>query len=201
RGGARGADRHRRARHDGHRDQGLRHAVGAHRDLPRRRVRRELRAESQAGNRRGRRGRRRGGRRHRAHRPDRKDRRRQDLRPGCGERDARPDGRDERGRVVSERDMMGSESMKCLKGPALAGMAALLPALARAQDAAPEAAPGATAVAVSAIDTGDTAWMMMSAVLVLFMILPGLALFYGGLVRAKNVLSVLMQCTIITATV
>jgi Amt family ammonium transporter len=43
--------------------------------------------------------------------------------------------------------------------------------------------------------------MLVSTILVLFMILPGLALFYGGLVRAKNVLSVLMQCTMITATV
>jgi len=65
----------------------------------------------------------------------------------------------------------------------LSGTAAL------AQDAAP------------AIDSGDTAWMLTSTLLVLFMILPGLALFYGGLVRAKNVLSVLMQCTMITAAV
>jgi len=45
-----------------------------------------------------------------------------------------------------------------------------------------------------AISAGDTAWMLMSAVLVLLMTLPGLALFYGGLVRRKNVLAVLMQC-------
>lgn len=44
------------------------------------------------------------------------------------------------------------------------------------------------------LDTGDTAWMLTSTVLVLFMTLPGLALFYAGLVRTKNVLSVLMQC-------
>ncbi len=44
------------------------------------------------------------------------------------------------------------------------------------------------------IDTGDTAWIMASTALVLFMTLPGLALFYGGLVRVRNVLSVLMQC-------
>ena len=43
-------------------------------------------------------------------------------------------------------------------------------------------------------DTGDTAWMITATVLVLFMTLPGLALFYAGLVRAKNVLSVLMHC-------
>jgi Amt family ammonium transporter len=45
-----------------------------------------------------------------------------------------------------------------------------------------------------ALDTGNTAWMLTSTALVLFMTLPGLALFYGGLVRTKNVLSVLMQC-------
>lgn len=44
------------------------------------------------------------------------------------------------------------------------------------------------------LDSGDTAWMLTSTVLVLFMTLPGLALFYGGLVRTKNMLSVLMQC-------
>ena len=49
------------------------------------------------------------------------------------------------------------------------------------------------------IDTGDTAWMMTSSALVLLMTLPGLALFYGGLVRGKNVLSALMQCLISAA--
>ncbi len=47
-------------------------------------------------------------------------------------------------------------------------------------------------------DSGDTAWMLTSSALVLFMTIPGLALFYGGLVRSKNVLSVLMQCFAIT---
>jgi ammonium transporter, Amt family len=64
---------------------------------------------------------------------------------------------------------------------------------------------GATAVAqepgATTMDKGDTAFMMASTILVLFMILPGLALFYGGLVRAKNMLSVLMQCMVITALV
>ena len=49
------------------------------------------------------------------------------------------------------------------------------------------------------LDSGDTAWMITATALVLFMTVPGLALFYGGLVRAKNVLSVLMQCFAITA--
>ncbi|MGR8918100.1 MAG: ammonium transporter [Gammaproteobacteria bacterium] len=52
--------------------------------------------------------------------------------------------------------------------------------------------PGA--VTADDLDTGDTAWMLTSTALVLFMTLPGLALFYGGLVRSKNALSVLMQC-------
>jgi len=55
--------------------------------------------------------------------------------------------------------------------------------------------------AATTMDKGDTAWMMVSTLLVLFMIIPGLALFYGGLVRAKNMLSVLMQCTLIASVV
>ena len=51
------------------------------------------------------------------------------------------------------------------------------------------------------IDSANTAWMLVSAALVLFMTLPGLALFYAGLVRMKNVLSVLMQCFAITCVV
>ena len=43
-------------------------------------------------------------------------------------------------------------------------------------------------------DSGDTAWMIVATALVLFMTFPGLALFYGGLVRAKNILSILVQC-------
>ena len=48
------------------------------------------------------------------------------------------------------------------------------------------------------LDSGDTAWMLTSTALVLFMTIPGLSLFYAGLVRVKNVLSVLMQCFAIT---
>jgi len=71
-----------------------------------------------------------------------------------------------------------------------------------AQETAPAAADAAAAAAPTPVmDKGDTAWMLVSTILVLFMILPGLALFYGGLVRSKNMLSVLMQCTMITAVV
>tara|TARA_B110000438_G_C15819786_1_gene653812 strand:- start:4270 stop:5583 length:1314 start_codon:yes stop_codon:yes gene_type:complete len=54
-------------------------------------------------------------------------------------------------------------------------------------------------VEVSNLDSGDTAWMLMSTALVLFMMIPGLALFYGGLVNKRNVLSVLMHCFALTA--
>jgi len=60
-----------------------------------------------------------------------------------------------------------------------------VPSLAIAQDA-------------TAPDSGDTAWMLTATALVLFMTIPGLALFYGGLVRVQNVLSVLMQCFALT---
>ncbi|MFK8253907.1 ammonium transporter [Ancylobacter terrae] len=78
---------------------------------------------------------------------------------------------------------------------------ALVAAAAFAQDA-PQTGAEATAeaaAAVATVDKGDITWMMISSVLVLFMTIPGLALFYGGLVRAKNFLSVLMQVTVIAA--
>lgn len=70
---------------------------------------------------------------------------------------------------------------KYLPLAALAAVALFAPGLAFAQDAVPT------------IDKGDTAWMLISSVLVLMMTLPGLALFYGGLVRKDNVLATLMQ--------
>ncbi|MBI4594001.1 MAG: ammonium transporter [Candidatus Rokubacteria bacterium] len=72
---------------------------------------------------------------------------------------------------------------------------------ASAQQPAPAAdqAPASTAPAASKIDKGDTAWMLMSSVLVLMMTAPGLALFYSGMVRQKNALATLMQSFIIAA--
>ena len=58
---------------------------------------------------------------------------------------------------------------------------------------------GPAAAQDGGLDTGDTAWILVATALVLFMTIPGLALFYGGLVRTKNVLSVLMQCMTLTA--
>ena len=63
------------------------------------------------------------------------------------------------------------------------------------------AAVASAAVAAPKVDTGDTAWVLISSALVLMMTIPALALFYGGLVRRKNVLSVLMQCFMITCLV
>ena len=56
-----------------------------------------------------------------------------------------------------------------------------------------EAMASEEAAEEATIDTGDTAWMIVATILVIVMAIPGLALFYGGLVRAKNMLSVLMQ--------
>jgi len=79
-------------------------------------------------------------------------------------------------------------------------LAASLPAFA---DDAPAAAAAATdaAAAAAKIDTGDTAWMLTSTALVLMMTVPGLALFYGGMVRKKNILATLMQSFAITCVV
>ncbi|MBA4791656.1 MAG: ammonium transporter [Rhizobiales bacterium] len=72
----------------------------------------------------------------------------------------------------------------------LAAAAIALPVLAQTGAPAPDAVPAAAA---PVINKGDTTWMLVSACLVLMMSVPGLALFYGGLVRSKNMLSVLMQ--------
>ena len=92
--------------------------------------------------------------------------------------------------------------MRCIAARLLAAAAMLaaliMPAL--AQDAAAPVAEAAAA-AVPVPDPGNTAWMLVSSALVLLMTIPGLALFYGGLVRAKNMLSVLMQVFTITCLV
>ena len=67
--------------------------------------------------------------------------------------------------------------------------------------AAPAPAAAAAAPAAPKVDSGDTAWMLTSTLLVILMIIPGLALFYGGLGRTKNMLSVLMQVFVIFALV
>ncbi|MDH4399692.1 ammonium transporter [Sphingorhabdus sp.] len=105
-----------------------------------------------------------------------------------------------------------SKTLKFL-GAAGATLFAALPAF--AQEAAEKAADGATAVAVAVadgpikaptveqmagmVDKGDTTWMLISSALVLLMSIPALALFYGGLVRTKNMLSLLMQVFMIVS--
>jgi len=59
--------------------------------------------------------------------------------------------------------------------------------------------PGLAMAQEATLNSGDTAWMLTATALVLFMTIPGLALFYAGMVRSKNVLSVMMQCFAITA--
>jgi len=89
---------------------------------------------------------------------------------------------------------------KTLKYVGIAGLgAAMLASLpAWAQDAA---AAAASPIPKATIDKGDTAWMLVSTLLVLMMAVPGLALFYGGLVRTKNMLSVLTQTLMIVCMV
>ena len=90
--------------------------------------------------------------------------------------------------TAGEGDAARRVEITLAKVEAPAAAAAAAPAAeAAASDAAPAAAPAPT------FDKGDTAWMMLSTLLVILMTLPGLALFYGGLVRSKNMLSVLMQ--------
>lgn len=87
--------------------------------------------------------------------------------------------------------------------PAIAQDAPAPAAPAASEPAAPAAAADAAAAPAAApkLDSGDTAWMMTSVALVLMMTIPGLALFYGGMVRKKNVLATLMQSFGITCLV
>lgn len=67
-----------------------------------------------------------------------------------------------------------------------------IPAIATAQG---------TTEQTATLDTGNTAWIIVATILVMMMAIPGLALFYGGLVRQKNVLSIIMQCLVLTGTI
>ena len=94
--------------------------------------------------------------------------------------------------------LLTAGTLSLAQAPAAEPAAVTAPA-AEAAPAAPAAAPAAAAPAATAEapapvpNKGDTAWMMVATILVILMVLPGLALFYGGLVRSKNMLSVLMQ--------
>jgi Amt family ammonium transporter len=89
------------------------------------------------------------------------------------------------------------KTLKLLGGAAAASFLLVLPALAQ-NATAPLAAAGESVAevaetAAAVVDKGDVAWMLVCTILVIVMTIPGLALFYGGLVRAKNILSVLTQ--------
>ena len=97
------------------------------------------------------------------------------------------------GAVLAQAPAAPAASAATEAKPAEAAASAATPAAAPAPAAA-VAAPAAAASAPAPVaNKGDTAWMMVSTLLVLLMAVPGLALFYGGLVRSKNMLSVLMQ--------
>jgi len=81
------------------------------------------------------------------------------------------------------------------------GLSILIPVSSSAQAVVAAVAPAAAAIPVPFISAGNTAWMIVATALVLLMTIPGLALFYGGLVRSKNILNVLMQCFIIMAVI
>jgi Amt family ammonium transporter len=81
------------------------------------------------------------------------------------------------------------KQIKGRHGALMVGLLGLLPSLVMAADATPK------------LDSGDTAWMLTSTALVLMMTIPGLALFYAGMVRVKNVLATMMQCFAITCLV
>ena len=93
--------------------------------------------------------------------------------------------------------LFGTELTLAQDAPA-AEQAAVAQEAAPAEEAVADEAAAAEEEPAPTLDSGDTAWMLTATVLVLFMTIPGLALFYGGMVRSKNILSVLMQCFAIT---
>ncbi len=92
--------------------------------------------------------------------------------------------------VMAQTDAAATAASAAVTAAAPAAEAAAAPA-AEAAASAPAEAPKVT------VDKGDVAWMMTATLLVIFMAVPGLALFYGGLVRSKNMLSVLMQVLVV----
>src|SRR6185369_2776813 len=142
---------------------------------------------------------------------DRQYRRRQDLRVAGGNGHSDSDGRARPERALIQEDTVKrlTLSLAALLVVATLGVASAqtpAPAPAAATDKPAVAAPAAPAAAAapaapSKIDKGDTAWLLTSSALVLMMTAPGLALFYGGMVRQKNALATLMQSFIIMAVI
>src|SRR6516225_2804822 len=224
--GPRRSDRDRRARDDRDRGQGLRASEGPHGNLSRRRIRGELLAENQDRSGGSSRPGRQNDRHHRRSRQDRSDRGRKNLRRLDRRRRAHPHRRDRHCSALKPaltRLATGVRPMT-FKKPTRAGLLALalgvLFALflsisvidrSYAEEAAPAAAPAAEAASPPACvggttpvlenctpNSGDTAWMLTSMALVLMMTVPGLGLFYGGMVRKKNVGDTVMTSFAIT---
>jgi len=96
------------------------------------------------------------------------------------------------GALVGAGPVLAEEAVEAVEAAA-AVVEVAAEAAAAAPVEAPAEAPAEEAAAAPTVDKGDVAWMMTSTMLVLLMVVPGLALFYGGLVRSKNMLSVFMQ--------
>ena len=104
---------------------------------------------------------------------------------------------------------MAADEVAAASAPAVSASSPVATAAAGAEVAAPVAAPAAASTeaapaapaAAPTPNKGDTAWMMVATMLVILMTIPGLALFYGGLVRSKNMLSILMQVFMIFAVI
>src|SRR5262249_33600563 len=136
-------------------------------------------------------------------RQDRQHRRRQDLRDAGRDGDPHSNRRARSIRaVIKETIRVKRLTLVLLTLFVLAAAASGVRAQTPPPPPPPAAAPGSTATPAapaSKIDRGDTAWMLTSTALVLLMAAPGLALFYGGMVRQKNALATLMQSFIIMA--
>ena len=104
---------------------------------------------------------------------------------------------------------MAADEVAAASAPAVSASSPVATAASGAEVAAPVAAPAAASTeaapaapaAAPTPNKGDTAWMMVATMLVILMTIPGLALFYGGLVRSKNMLSILMQVFMIFAVI
>src|SRR5262249_7513058 len=202
--GARCPDGRGRVRPDGERGQGVRPPEGPDRDLSRRRIPGEFPAQGEGRDR----GRRQPGRApHRGH-PEggahRQDRRRQDLRHPRGAGTAHPHRRDgfkrtltgnepARTRRASKTTNRKDDAGETMFGTILRFGAPLACVLFHVS--------AASAADKPTIDTGDTAWRLVASALVLMMNIPGLALFYAGMVRKKNVLATAVQAFAVAALV
>src|SRR5438309_244250 len=195
---------HRRDRHDCVGGARLRPAEGPHRALPRRPIHGRFPPQDQG------RGRRPGPPRRQGRGGDRRSgqarqhRRRQDLRQSGSDGGAHPDGRARRERALVPKEVAVKRFSLALAMVLVVSATAIVAWAQQPAGPPPSAAPAAAtpaAPAASKIDKGDTAWMLASSALVLLMTAPGLALFYGGMVRQKNALATLMQSFIILAVI